>query len=208
MLPVALALLSAAIAAGVPPCGSTRECLAAIEAAQSGTRTISARFVQVKHVSLLDEPLTSRGRFFFRRPDRIRLEIEEPVRTAIVIDGAEIHIPDLPESERKAMSMAPMAAMFTQLGALFTGSTAALEDGFEVKATGAGDGIDVVLLPRLESWRRLFRRIELRFAGAPLMTREVRLEDAFGDRLEVKMEDVERNPDLPETLFAAPEKGA
>lgn len=186
-------------------CTSTPDCLRRIEAAQRDTRTISARFVQTKHVSLLDQPLTSSGRFYFQKPDRVRLEIEEPVRTVVVVDGPRVQIPDLPESERQAVAMAPMAAMFTQLGAIFSGSTAQLESGFEVSASSPSAGtIEVVLVPKVESWRRLFGRIDIRFAGEQMMARELRLQDALGDRLEVKMDEVKRNEELPASLFALP----
>jgi outer membrane lipoprotein-sorting protein len=82
-------------------CDSTDSCLRAIEAAQADARTVSARFTQTKHLSLLDEPLVSSGRFMFRRPDRIRLDIESPRPATIVITGREISIPGSPSATRR-----------------------------------------------------------------------------------------------------------
>lgn len=201
LLALATVLLGAATA-GAAVCTGTPSCLAAIEKAQQTTTSMTASFVQVKHLDLLEEPLESRGRMSFRRPDRMRLEIEEPMRSTILIDGHDIHIPGVSEKDRKAMSMAPVAAMFVQLGSIFSGATAELNKGFEVTAAPSGDdAIEVTLVPRLQSWREVFRRMQITFAGPDLMAKQVRLDDALGDRLEVTLENVRRNVDLPDSLF-------
>ena len=162
---------------------------------------MTAAFVQVKHVSLLDEPLVSSGRFIFRRPDRILLKIEQPQPLTVTITGRDVHIPNLPERERQALGMAPMAAMFTQLSAIFTGSMQALEQGFEVAAAEDDSAIQVNLVPRQESWKRMFRSIQLRFAGPELFVQKIRLDDALGDSLEITLSDVQQNIDIPDAMF-------
>ena len=193
---VVLWLILGAMPAVAAPCTSTDTCLRAIEAAQRNTHGITAEFVQVKHLSLLDEPLTSTGRFTFTRPDHVTLQIEQPQPATITINGPDVQIPNLPEHERQAMAMAPMAAMFTQLGAIFTGSTEALRDGFDVTAFPAeqSDGtIEVHLVPRTEAWRRMFRTIDIRFGGSELVAQQIRLEDGFGDRLDITLRNIRRD---------------
>lgn len=174
----------------------------AIEAAQRDTRSIDADFRQVKHLTLLDEPLVSTGRFVFAKPDRVRLEVTQPEPATIVIRGSDIHIPGLSEKDHQALSASPMVAMFTQLGAVFSGSVDKLEESFEVEATAQGDGVRLVLVPRSAEWKKAFQRMQLDFAGADLVVREVRIEDALGDRLEITMENVKRNVEIADDLFA------
>jgi outer membrane lipoprotein-sorting protein len=185
-------------------CDSTDSCLAAIEAAQADTRTVSARFTQTKHLSLLDEPLISTGRFIFKRPDRMRLDIESPRPATILINGRDITIPGLSASDRQQLAMTPMAAMFTELGAMFGGSPVALRQHFEVGAVPADGAIEVTLTPTVEAWQRLFRTIQLRFVEPDFVIGSMRLDDALGDRLEIAMSDVRRNQDIPDSEFAAP----
>ncbi|MFN8641022.1 MAG: outer membrane lipoprotein carrier protein LolA [Candidatus Binatia bacterium] len=91
-------------AAPAAPCDSTDACLKVLAAAQAATRTIDARFVQTKHVALLDEPLVTTGRFRFRRPDRVRLDVETPRPTTILIAGRSVTIPGLTETEQQAVA--------------------------------------------------------------------------------------------------------
>jgi outer membrane lipoprotein-sorting protein len=202
----AVSLSSLALAAAEAlPCADTASCLAAIRKAQAGVETLRADFVQTKQVQLLDEPLVSRGRFSFRRPDRMRLELEEPARATILIAGREIDVPGISQQDRAAMAGAPAAAMFAQLGAVFTGATDQLESGFEVEAAPVGAGaIEVVLVPKIEAWRSAFRRLQIEFAGPALSPRRIRLEDSLGDSLVVVLENVQRNVPLPESMFTRP----
>ena len=188
-------------ARGVARCASTEACLRLIQQAQQDTRTMAAEFVQVKHVSLLDEPLVSTGRVIFRRPDRMLLKIEQPQPLTVTIQGRDVQIPNLPERERQALGMAPMAAMFTQLNAIFTGSMQALEQEFEVVAAEEDLAIQVDLVPRQAAWKRMFRSIHLRFAGPELAAQKIRLDDALGDSLEITLRDVQRNIDIPDSMF-------
>ena len=190
-------------AAGAP-CDSTDACLKVLGAAQASTQSIDARFVQTKHLSLLDEPLVSTGRFRFRRPDHVRLDVETPHPSTILIAGRSVTIPGLPATEQRAVAESPMAAMFTELGAVFAGNLDHAPAHFTIVARGEGDAIEVTLTPTAADFQRLFRTIALRFAGPDTMVTSMRLDDALGDRLEVELRDVKRNVELPDALFAQP----
>jgi len=192
----ALWLLLAAAHAPAAPCASTDACLRMLEAAQRDLHSFTADFEQVKHVSLLDEPLTSSGRFSFTRPDRITLRIDQPQPATVIINGKDVQIPNLPEQERQAMAMVPVADMFTRLGAILSGSARALQDGFDVTAAADPEGHDTIrmhLVPRLDAWKRMFRGIDVVFAGSDLVPQAIRIEDGFGDRLEITLRNVQRN---------------
>jgi len=191
-------------AAPATVCDSTATCLQALQAAQESTRTVDARFVQTKYLSLLDEPLVSTGRFRFRRPDHVRLDVETPQPTTILIAGRSVAIPGLTESERQAVAESPMAAMFTELGALFAGSLDRAPAHFAIEARGVGDAVELTLTPTAPDYQRLFRAIGLRFAGPAMTVQSMRLDEALGDRLEVELRDVRRNVELPDVLFAQP----
>ena len=190
-------------AAGAP-CDSTDACLKVLAAAQASTQSIDARFVQTKHLSLLDEPIVSTGRFRFRRPDHVRLDVETPHPSTILIAGRSVTIPGLPATEQRAVAESPMAAMFTELGAVFAGNLDHAPAHFTIVARGEGDAIEVTLTPTAADFQRLFRTIALRFAGPDTMVTSMRLDDALGDRLEVELRDVQRNVELPDALFAQP----
>jgi hypothetical protein len=196
-------LLAAAVAAApaLAGCTSSDACLGEIQRAHRDTRTLRARFVQTKHLRLLEAPLVSRGRFILARPDRMLWLVEEPEPATIVVDGGELRVPGLPEAERRALAGAPVAAFTRGLGAMFTGDLGALGRAFEVRAREDGSAIEVDLRPLEPRWQRFFRTAELRFARPDLLPRTLRLRDALDDTLEVELRDLERNVEVSDATF-------
>lgn len=184
-------------------CDSSADCLHLIEAAQKDTRTITASFTQSKQLTLLEEPLVSTGRFVFKRPDRILWAIDKPQPTSVIVNGSEVSVPDLPESERRALAAAPMVQMLRELGGVFTGAMEQVQEAFEVDARQEGPAIDVKLVPRRAADKKLFRTIEVQFVGPDLLVKEIRLEDGLGDRLRVTFDHVRRNADVADSTFEA-----
>ena len=139
--------------AAAAPCMGTDACLQVIETSQRTTRALSARFEQTKHLSLLTEPLVTRGQFAFRQPDQVMWRVDDPAIT-VRIDREGIHLPDLPGVKDEVAALAPFSAMMRQLSGLFTGSLSSVRNTFDVTATADGGAIRVHLVPREEQWRR------------------------------------------------------
>ncbi|MEO8603682.1 MAG: outer membrane lipoprotein carrier protein LolA [bacterium] len=202
---VAVLFILLSLGAASASCDSTPACLKQLEAAQGDLRTLDARFTQTKTVSLLNEPLVSTGRFRFKRPDKVRLDIEAPHAATVLIDGRKVSLPGVSAADMQGMASTPITAMFTELGALLGGQLNTAPAHFQVEARAAdGDGVAVTLTPTLPDWQRLFRTIGLSFAGQPLVIRSLRLDDTLGDRLEIEMRDVQRNVELPDAIFSRP----
>ncbi len=198
----ALSLLRCAPAAAAV-CVSTRDCLQAVERVQGDTRSLSADFTQVKHVSLLEQPVVSTGQLLVKRPDHVLVRILTPTPLTVRINDGQLDIPGLSERDRQALSMAPMTGLGGNLGAIFSGSMSALQQNFDVTAAGDEAGVTVRLVPKDASLQQSLRTIEVRFDGPELVLRRVHLDDALGDTLEITLERVQRNVDIPDTVFTA-----
>jgi len=173
-------------------CEGTDACLQVIEASQRTTRTLSARWVQTKHLSLLTEPLLTRGQFAFREPDQVLWRVDDPAIT-VRIDRNGIHLPDLPGVKDEVAAMAPFSAMMRQLSGLFTGSLSSVRNTFEVSAALEKGAIRVHLMPREQQWQRMFRSIDVSFAEPQWVVATIHIEEALGDSLDITFTDVHRN---------------
>lgn len=192
---IALAVFAVVVAGGAaaaPPCAGTDACLQLIEASQRSTRTLSARFEQTKHLSLLAEPLITRGQFAFREPDQVLWRVDEPPIT-VRIDRNGIHLPDVPGLKDEVAALAPFSAMMRQLSGLFSGSLSAVRTTFEVTAAADGGVIRVHLVPRDPQWQHMFGSIDVWFAAPEWVVTALHIDEALGDSLDIKFSDVHRN---------------
>jgi outer membrane lipoprotein-sorting protein len=58
-----------------------------LERTAGGVQTLSSDFVQEKHLSIFKTVLSSKGRFYFAKPDRLRWELTAPVASGFVLKG-------------------------------------------------------------------------------------------------------------------------
>ena len=188
-----------ASAAGVP-CSDTSACLRLLEARQHDTQALAARFEQTKHVSLMTEPLITRGQFAFQRPDVVVWQVDDPPAT-IRIDRTGLRVLNSSVSQADVDAIAPVGSLFRSIGGLFSGSIGAVERDFAVEARADGDVLRVHLVPRRPEWQRVATAIDLTFAPPAYTIQTFRLDDPLGDRLEVRFFDVRRNDAVPSQLF-------
>ena len=88
LLLVSFLLLAAGYAAGeaLAPAGSTA-IFSSLERTAGAVRTLSSDFVQEKHLSMFKTVMTSKGRFYFSKPDLLRWELTAPVASGFVLKG-------------------------------------------------------------------------------------------------------------------------
>ncbi|HYD48818.1 MAG TPA: outer membrane lipoprotein carrier protein LolA [Terriglobales bacterium] len=201
---MALVVGASGSATAEPVCSDTKTCLAAVEAAQQSTRSLSARFEQTKHVSLMAEPIVTGGHFSFDRPPcaaenaaapacaaTVVWKMDDPAMT-IRIGPQGVELP--PEVAREAGSgIKALTGALEQVGALMSGSLAGVTRLFEVEAKPSGEGVAVHLVPRHASVRDLFTAIDMHFAAPHLVLQSIGIRESLGDRLEIVFRDIRRN---------------
>ncbi len=204
-----LALASAVIglasshAVAAASCDTAEQCLAVLESSQRSIKALSARFEQTKHLSLLNEPLVTRGQFAFRAPDRVLWRVDDPPIT-VRIDREGLHLPDAVGMKEEVAALAPFSAMMRQLSGIFTGSLSTVRNTFDVTASGDDRMIRVRLVPRDPQWRRTFQSITMSFAAPDWVVSTMHLEESLGDSLDIIFSDVHRNDAVANAAFDAP----
>jgi outer membrane lipoprotein-sorting protein len=89
-------VLAAAVASGSSAAPDVKDkpaarapALARLEQVAATVNTLSGDFVQEKHLAVFREVMTSKGRFYLQKPDRLRWELLTPVRSGFVIRGSK-----------------------------------------------------------------------------------------------------------------------
>lgn len=91
-LPLLLAVMVFSAAAGAAfgetaPAAGSAAFFSSLERTAGAAQTLSSDFVQEKHLSMFKTVLTSKGRFHFAKPDRLRWELTAPVASGFVLKG-------------------------------------------------------------------------------------------------------------------------
>jgi outer membrane lipoprotein carrier protein len=118
-------------AAGDPAAAAAFE---ELQKAHADLVELSADFVHTKEVPLFDERITSSGRLYYRKPDKLLLQYTEPDSSRVLIDGGTIwlYYPALEQAHRYAVDP-EVALPGVFLG--FGGSSEGVEERFDVETT-------------------------------------------------------------------------
>ena len=200
---VPLLIVSGAALASSAPCGNTTECVRLLAERQRATWAVAARFEQTKHLSLLTEPLVTRGRFAFKQPDLVIWEIDDPP-TTLRIDGSGVHLQSSRLDKGDVAAVSQVGSLFRTISGLFTGALGDVERDFTVEASGDAETLRVHLVPRRPEWQRIATAIDMTFAGPASTVQSFHLQEPLGDRLDVVFSDVRRNDEVPAALFDPP----
>jgi outer membrane lipoprotein-sorting protein len=58
------------------------------------TQSIKSNFIQDKNLSLLEEKITSQGKFYFKRENKVRIAYEKPFQYLMIMNGDEMFVKD------------------------------------------------------------------------------------------------------------------
>jgi len=200
--PLAATLLLSLLVAA-PPSGAatTDEVLSRLARSAAGIETLQARIVQEKRLEMFQDTVISKGRFAYRRPDRLRWELTDPVATGFVIAGSSgrrwhglTGRTEPFELERDPM----MKVVAGQLLGWARADFGAMRRDYRIAVVSEAP-ITLQLEPLAAS--AFVARVTMVFARSGDHVESVTVEEMGGDRTVMRFTDVEVNQPLPDGLF-------
>lgn len=177
--------------------GSTWE---ELKSAARPIKSISADFIQEKHMKILARPLVSSGVFCFLAPSSLRWEYREPLRNILLMtsEGTERYVGTGTGFVKDAgVNLQAMQVVLENI-------TQWLEGRFEdnpMFAAGLEPGPKVTLKPRDESFAKMIQRIDLVFADRPGIIESVVIYESGDSFTRLVFKNVVLNPSLDASVF-------
>ena len=138
-----LALLS------VLPATAANWSLAELLAARRAVVEVRANFVQVRYSLLLEAPLHSRGRLYYRAPDFLSQEIDAPFASRKTLNGDTLSMWRDGRSHSLSLRSYPRAGLYARaLRGVLGGQLDDLDEHFEISLSGGEDDWVLRLSPR------------------------------------------------------------
>jgi outer membrane lipoprotein-sorting protein len=83
------------------------------------TNTIESKFIQEKNLSVISEKIITRGKFYFKKENKLRWEYTDPFRYLIIMNGDKVLIKDEKKENRFD---AASNKVFTEINSIMVGS--------------------------------------------------------------------------------------
>lgn len=189
MMDLLAVLLPVVLSASPAPKGVPPE-LAPLRESLQRTRSLSARFVQTKHLKALRDTLVTTGRIGYQRGGRLVWHTDPPSESELVLEGttATLTMSGMSSPQSFDLTSEPgMGKVFEALRAVLEADLEVLLPLFELRIDRARP-LTVSLKPRSEALSRSVRVIELEFDGEYRLQR-VSLQESDGDRTDIAFRD-------------------
>ena len=131
-----------------------------LKSAAGPIKSISAEFVQEKHLKILARPLVSSGVFFYQAPASLRWEYRAPVRNILLMnnDRTERHVAtDAGLVKEAGANLQAMQVVMEQITQWLDGRF----DENPMFAANLEPGPKIVLVPKEKAFSKMIQRIEL-----------------------------------------------
>ena len=181
-----------------------KEIVAKITQTAASVRTMKCDFTQVKQLSFMNDKVTSEGRMYYKKANKIRWEYTRPYAYVFSTDGTTVH---MTSGKGGASNRVPVKSskLFSEISRVMVGgvSGAGLVDSPDFSSTFSVGQSDwqITLTPRKKEVRDLFASVRLYVGKSDGRVRRVELEEKSGDRTTITLKNVQANVNVDDALF-------
>lgn len=169
---------------------------------QQHMETIISHFIEKKELKLLDKPVISRGKFYYRKPNHILWEYEKPHLKKFLLTG-NILLSYYPE-EKKAEQVnirrfSSHLFRFFCIGQL----SRDLKDYYKIEISNSPDSKDVLmtLIPKKRKWKKKLKHLKVWIDRKTFQFSQLQFTEMDGDQTTLIFKKMNINSDLPASIF-------
>jgi len=171
-------------------------------AAYRKIESIQCQFKQEKQLSMISEKLKSRGRFWFKKENKVRMVYEDPFQYLLVVNNNDVWIRD---GQSDSHISANSNKLFQQLNKLIVDcvkGTALSSPDFSNRVFENADDYLVELIPASKTLRAIFKNINIVLDKKDFSVSEIQMFELSGDSTVIRFFAKEFNVNIPDALFA------
>ncbi|MDR1880781.1 MAG: outer membrane lipoprotein carrier protein LolA [Tannerellaceae bacterium] len=172
----------------------------------AATTSIESDFVQEKYLDVFDGKILSKGRFYYRQPDRIRMEYTEPAPYLIVMNGEKLKV--VSEGKSTILDLHAnrmMQEMRELLAACMTGDLNRLSGAYQWEYGETPSLYVITIRPLSKSVQAYIHEMVVSLAREDLSVQRLRLSETAKDYTEYRFTNRKNNTlDREDDTFAIP----
>ena len=180
---------------------SSTEFLQQLSVESSTLETIQSDFTQTKYMEMLSEKIVSKGKFYYKKEGKIRMDYSSPIKYLLIINDKKIKIvSDGKTSIFDTKNNKMMEQMNTLISACMTGNLGKLSSAytFEYKENATHYWIQVQPKGSVKSY---MKHIDIYLDKKDLSVQRLRLTEASSDYTEYLFSNKQQNVKIDDAEF-------
>ena len=174
-----------------------------LKATSDKLTSIECDFVQVKHLDMFDEDVTSKGRFYYLKNNKISLDYSQPLSYLIVINDSRLKIvADGKKSVMQLNTNKMMNEMQDMITACMVGDLNRMNNSYNLKYQEDNSEYIIGITPRSRQVKEYISAIEIRLSKADMSVDQLRMYENEADYTDYKFSNERFNQLKDESRFA------
>ncbi|MEP7143594.1 MAG: outer membrane lipoprotein carrier protein LolA [Ferruginibacter sp.] len=165
------------------------------------TLTIKSNFVQEKNLSMLSEKIVSKGKFWFKKDNQVRMEYNQPFQYLMIINKDKVFVRD---GKKENKVSARSNKLFQQVNKIMIdcmqGTTLSNPD-FKTRVFENKSTYLVELVPVVKGLKDLFKNINVVVDKKDYSANSIEMQEVSGDNTIIHFVNKELNTSLQDALF-------
>ncbi|WP_336515406.1 outer membrane lipoprotein carrier protein LolA [Pollutibacter soli] len=166
------------------------------------TESIQSDFTQEKTLSLLSEKINSKGKFWFKRENKVRMEYQQPFQYLLVMNQGEILIKDGVKETKVSSSSGKLIQQVNRITVDCVQGTVFSNPDFITKVFENKSGWLVEMTPVAKNMKELFKNIVVIIDKSDYAVQTVEMNELRGDQTKIRFLNKQLNAKIPDHLFA------
>jgi len=166
------------------------------------TQSIRSDFVQEKNMSMLSEKIVSRGKFWFKKDNLLRMEYTQPFSYLMIINKNNLYIKDGTKENRVSTGSNKLFKQINKITVDCVQGTALENGDFSSRIFENQKAYLVELTPVEKNLKSYFRNIQITVDKRDYSVINIDMEELSGDNTLIRFINKELNITLPDALFA------
>ena len=170
--------------------------------ASQKTNTIKSDFVQEKNLSLLAEKIVSKGKFWFRKENAVRMEYTQPFQYLMIINGSNVYIKD---NQKENKISTKSNKLFQQINKIIidcVNGKALQGSDFKVRIFEGGTAYLAELSPVDKNLKTFFSHVNMIIEKKDYAVSRIEMHEPSGDDTSISFINRQFNTPLADALFA------
>ncbi|MBV7531884.1 outer membrane lipoprotein carrier protein LolA [Chitinophaga sp. sic0106] len=171
--------------------------------AAQATQSIQCDFVQEKNLSMLSDKITSKGKFWFKKDNKVRMEYTQPSYYLLVINGKDIKIKDAQKENKVSGKSNKLFEQINKITVDCVRGTVLDNADFTTKAFENTQYYKLEMVPANKALKEYFSKITLLVDKADYGVSKITMAEQSGDDTVISFLHKQLNANIPDALFSA-----
>lgn len=165
------------------------------------TTSIKSDFVQEKNLSMLSEKIVSKGNFWFKKDNRVRMEYNQPFKYLMILNKDKVYVKDGQKENKVSTSSNKLFQQINKIMIDCMQGTALNNPDFKTRVFENKTGALVELTPVTKGLKELFKSINVIVDKKDFSVLSIEMQELSGDNTIMRFTNKELNASIPDTLF-------